>query len=145
MKADDFQMKIKLAAFLLAAMLLNGCAGQQQDFVQLMEEAESIPTATVPENGNPNDVTCKGSYTNRGNADTIVTASGTWALTNEQLSVWYWAEVAQYQQENHEIAPDFEILAAILSEAGPVFLAHGPGADSAQPGRTFAHRGGLSA
>ena len=99
------------------ALLLCGC-GIIPAFVDPAEQtaAETVtePTvpvtvpATIPADGAPDDVTCKGSYTNRREPDSIVAASGTWALTNEQLSVWYWAEVAQYRQENHEIAPDFD-------------------------------------
>ena len=67
---------------------------------------ETVP-ATVPEDGDPGDVTCKGSYTGDGNKDTVIAVSGAAELTNEQLAVWYWAEVSQYRQENHETAPDF--------------------------------------
>ncbi len=105
-------MKQKLTVLLLIlAVLLCGC---DRNSPAGTPPEESVPTteATVPPtiapDGDPNDVTCKGSYTDRREPDSIVTTSGTWALTNEQLSVWYWAEVAQYRQENHEIAPDFE-------------------------------------
>ena len=92
---------------LLAALLLSGCTGKIDTDEPTTETLEETIPATIPADGNPDDVTCKGSYTERGTPDTVVTASGTWALTNEQLSVWYWAEVAQYRQENHEAAPDF--------------------------------------
>ena len=100
-------MKKKLLIVLLAlALLLCGC--QKDKDIAPEETTEATVPATIPADGDPNDVTCKGSYTERGDEDTVVTASGTWALINEQLSVWYWAEVAQYRQENHEIAPDFD-------------------------------------
>ena len=105
-------MKRKLTVLLLIlALLLCGC--DRKKTAETFAE-ETVPTTeetvppTIAPDGNPNDVTCKGSYTDRREPDSIVTASGTWALTNEQLSVWYWAEVAQYRQENHEEAPDFE-------------------------------------
>ena len=98
---------------LAMALLLVGCGkdkgepnlpSQEQIAVEMTTEA-TVPV-TVPDDGNPDDVTCKGTYT--GNADSkMVAAAGIAELTNEQLSVWYWAEVAQYRQENHEIAPDF--------------------------------------
>ena len=106
-------MKKRMAMLLLALMLvLSGCGGKWGNIAEETEQTtaaaeENVPV-TVPADGNPNDVTCKGSYTGQGPSDSIVTASGTWALTNEQLSVWYWAEVAQYRLENHEIAPDFD-------------------------------------
>ena len=106
-------MKRKLTVLLLVlVLLLSGC--DWKSVRKDREETESVPATeetvppTVAPDGNPDDVTCRGSYTDRGEPDSIVTASGTWALTNEQLSVWYWAEVAQYRQENHEEAPDFE-------------------------------------
>ena len=106
-------MKKKLTILLLtAAFLLCGCQNKKMpsnaQTEAVTETTEATVPATIPADGDPKDVTCKGSYTDRGNQDTVVTASGTWGLTNEQLSVWYWAEVAQYQQENHEIAPDFD-------------------------------------
>lgn len=98
---------------LAMALLLVGCGkdkgepnlpSQEQIAVEMTTEA-TVPV-TVPDDGNPDDVTCKGTYT--GNADSkMVAAAGIAELTNEQLSAWYWAEVAQYRQENHEIAPDF--------------------------------------
>ena len=107
-------MKKKLTILLLAAaFLLCGCQKIQEilperEAAEVTETTEATVPATIPADGNPDDATCKGSYTDRGSPDTVVAASGTWNLTNEQLSVWYWAEVAQYQQENHEIAPNFE-------------------------------------
>ena len=106
-------MKRNLAALLLAmSMVLCGCDGK----TETMAEQNTIPTPNteetvpylIPEDGNPDDVTCKGSYTAIGNAGAVVAVSGSRELTNGQLQVWYWAEVARYQQENHEVAPDFD-------------------------------------
>ena len=106
-------MKRNLAALLLAMMLiLCGCGSKNESAAA--EEPAAEPTveetvpATIPEDGNPDDVTCKGSYTAQGDSNAVVAASGTGELTNEQLQVWYWAEVARYQQENREVAPDFD-------------------------------------
>ena len=109
-------MKRKLAVILLALLLLCGCdrtggASGEMEPLDLGKETAAVQTETVPEtvpaDGDPNDVTCKGTYTGGGNADVIVAISGDAELTNSQLSVWYWAEVAQYRQENRQINPDF--------------------------------------
>ena len=105
-------MRKRWSALLLAAVLLmSGCDKVTEKPTEMTEmpipTEETIP-ATIPADGNPEDVTCKGSYTDCGTQDSIAAASGTLALTNEQLSIWYWAEVAQYRQENHEVAPDFD-------------------------------------
>lgn len=105
-------MKKKLSVILLAAMLLLcGCTETKEVLLENTElptstVEETVP-ATIPADGNPEDVTCKGSYTGEA-ADVVVANSGTWTLTNQQLSVWYWAEVAQYRQENHAVAPNFD-------------------------------------
>lgn len=126
--------------------------------------AESSPTeppATTPADGDPNDVTCLGSYTAEdadaaAAANTVVavitvsrtemvekteaaedseateettappetqvagetdgtepieyvevTTTEEYRLTNSQLQVYYWMEVAAYRNAGHEIAPDF--------------------------------------
>ena len=95
---------------MILALLLCGCeektAGRKAQEPTTEAVEETVPV-TVPADGNPDDVTCKGSYTGSA-SDAVVLSSDAWTLTGEQLSVWYWAEVAQYRQENHEIAPDFE-------------------------------------
>lgn len=108
--------KTSFALLLALLFLLCGCGSQSApgtsgDPAAAESEAavpETTVPPTVPADGNPNDVTCKGSYT--GEVDgTVVATAGEVALTNEELQVWYWAEVAQYQQEAHEIAPDFTL------------------------------------
>ena len=112
-------MKKRLALLLLVMMLLLCGCKEEKKVGLLFEPAVSEETATeapteapvietVPADGNPDDVTCKGSYTAQLEADSIVAMSGIAELTNEQLSVWYWAEVARYRGENHETAPDFD-------------------------------------
>ena len=111
MKADDFRMKNKLSIFLLAmVLLLSGCGGRGEKLAEnegLSTATEETVPATIPADGNPEDATCKGSYTGEA-VNAVVAVSGSTELTNEQLQVWYWAEVAQYRQEGHETAPDFD-------------------------------------
>lgn len=113
-------MTKRWAALVLALLLvLSGC-GKKQD-VQTAAPAdqddpvsqsalpeEATPPATTPADGNPEDVTCKGSYTGQGNADAVVATMGQQQLTNGLLGAYYWAEVAQYRSENREQAPDFD-------------------------------------
>lgn len=95
---------------LLACLLISLLCGCSTDAAQLPEEAvEETVAATVPPDGDPADVTCKGSYTGEGNADVVVAQTEDTALTNGALQVWYWAEVAQYRQSQPEITPDFDL------------------------------------
>lgn len=107
-------MKKRLLFLLLAmSLFLYGCGDGKNAFPMdlgndTVEATEETVPATIPADGDPADATCKGSYTGSGSEDTIVAMSGVAELTNEQLAVWYWAEVSQYRQENHTIAPDFD-------------------------------------
>ena len=96
---------------LIGALLLCGCSRTSTNTDQGQEAAtvettEPTVPVTIPPDGDPKDVTCKGSYTGTV-TNSVIAHCGDMELTNEQLQVWYWAEVAQYRQENHEIAPDF--------------------------------------
>lgn len=106
--------KASFALLLAMLFLLCGCGSQSAPGASGAPDAEeasaatteaTIP-ATVPADGDPDDVTCKGTYTGEVD-DAIVATLGEISLTNEELQVWYWAEVARYQQEQHEEAPDF--------------------------------------
>lgn len=64
---------------------------------EVTEEATEAATEapTVPADGNPDDVTCKGTYTAADDAvvashDTIVATAGDYQLTQGQLQVYYW-------------------------------------------------------
>lgn len=64
------------------------------------EPAQTVP-ATVPEDGNPDDATCKGTYTASDDEvtaarDTVVAVSGDRELTVGQLQVYYWMEVRSF-------------------------------------------------
>ena len=72
------------------------------------ETAEPTVPETVPADGNPEDVTCKGSYTGEPSGHTVVARLDGAELTDGELAVWYWAAVAQYRRSGAEIAPDFD-------------------------------------
>ena len=98
-----------MVPLLLLPLLLCGCQeiGLSAERDETMATAATTPV-TVPPDGDPDDVTCKGSYTGTV-TDAVVADIGTVKLTNEQLQVWYWAEVAQYRQAQHHEAPDFDL------------------------------------
>lgn len=105
-----------MAAITLLALILCGCgknSGKKPTPEQQPQAAEVIATveptiaATVPADGNPNDVTCKGSYTGDPNQQTAAKI-GDAVLTNEQLSAYYWAEAAAYRQSSETPAPDWD-------------------------------------
>ena len=63
--------------------------------------AEETVPATHPADGNPDDVTCKGTYSVSDeevadNKDVIVATMGDKVLTNGQLQVYYWSMVNSY-------------------------------------------------
>ena len=115
-------MKQKLTVLLLIlSLLLCGCHRKEAAFfpggeavVETEAVTEAIPTVeetvppTIAPDGNPEDVTCKGSYTGSGSLTAEIASAGTQKLSNEELQIWYWASVSQYRQEDHEIAPNFE-------------------------------------
>lgn len=103
-----------LAAVLTAAALISLCGCEKQpeetlaETVMATETVEETVPPTIPADGNKNDVTCKGSYTDRGQAGTVAAKIGSERLTNGELTAWYWAEVASYRQSGQEIQPDYE-------------------------------------
>ena len=76
--------------------------------VETTAPEETVP-ATVPADGDPDTVACKGSYTGEMSPEQVVASVDGSILSNERLQIYYWAQVAQYRQENHEIAPDFDL------------------------------------
>ena len=100
-------MKRMLAA-VLAVMLLCGCAPAGSNGGSVAETTTAQAGATVPADGNPEDVTCKGTYTREGDTAAVIAQIGDTKLTNEALAVWYWAAAAQYQASGKTPAPDFD-------------------------------------
>ena len=63
--------------------------------------AETVPM-TIPADGDPNDVTCKGSYTTAEadfHGDAVVATMGDAQLTNAQLQIYYWMGVYDFLNE----------------------------------------------
>lgn len=68
---------------------------------QQAEPTEETVEYTIPADGNPDDVTCKGSYTASdadviASRDTVVATAGEYELTVGQLQVYYWMQVREF-------------------------------------------------
>lgn len=109
--------KRRLCAFLalvLGLSAVTGCGGTSTG--ETTGEGTTIQTectdaaAGIPADGNPDDVTCKGSYTEQTiKGKTIAATVGQANLTLEQLQVYYWLEVASYRASGGEAGPDFDL------------------------------------
>lgn len=97
-----------MVAAVLAVLLLCGCAPAGSNADNSAETTLPLAGATVPADGNPEDVTCKGTYTREGDPAAVIAQIGDTKLTNEALAVWYWAAAAQYQASGKTPAPDFD-------------------------------------
>ena len=97
-------------AVVLAVASLSACGGSQVEPTEQTAPSTlaTEPAPTVPEDGSPKDVTCKGSYTeDEPNGKHIVAWLDGATLNNSQLQVYYWLEVAAYQASGQTPAPDF--------------------------------------
>ncbi len=84
----------------LVGMVLAGL-GLPAQAVQTEVPAETEVVYTIPQDGNPEDETAKGTYTAAdadviAAADTVVATMGEYTLTNAQLQVYYWMEVQDF-------------------------------------------------
>ena len=91
----------------LIALIVAGLSGKDADTVpettgqaQLETAATEVP-ATVPADGNPDDITCKGSYTVSdqeaiADKDTVVVTLEDNGLTNAQLRIFYRSTMGNY-------------------------------------------------
>lgn len=98
----------RILAAVLAVLLLCGCAPAESGGDTPAETTAPQAGATVPADGNSDDVTCKGTYTREGDAQAVIARIGDTKLTNEALAVWYWAAAAQYRNSGKTPAPDFD-------------------------------------
>ena len=76
------------------------------------EPEPTEPEPTAPPDGNPEDVTCQGSYTGTvseiaAGKNTPVATIGDIQLTNAQLQIYYQMAVNGYREAGHEESPDF--------------------------------------
>ncbi len=103
-----------VAIGIVIAMIIGGLSGNETgkptdptDVTNPVASADpSEPTGetaepTIPADGNPDDVTCKGSYTVSDDemtaaADTVVATMGEAKLTNAELQIYYWMQVYDF-------------------------------------------------
>ena len=92
---------VVLAAVLIALIVSGGKQKQEEAPATEPVTTEAVAEATVPADGNPEDVTCKGSYSVTDEealaaGDTVVATIGEHQLTNSKLQVYYWMEVQNF-------------------------------------------------
>ena len=99
---------IALTLTLALTLPLTGCGRPQGPDAPDASTAATQPAPTVPADGNPKDVTCKGSYTAEAPAaDTVVATMGSSKLTAGQLQIYYQLAAAKFNQEYRDLEPDF--------------------------------------
>ena len=109
---------ILLLAVILSVLILNG-RGKDKDEVLPTESSaaseevtEETTEATIPADGDPDNVTCKGTYTvsdeeaEAANGDIVATA-GDRTLTNGQLQILYWRSVQSFYAQYGSYAQYF--------------------------------------
>ena len=92
-----------LVAAIVAVLVMNGKKKEEElnPSAEASESTVETTEATIPADGNPDDVTCKGSYTvsdeeaKAANGDIVATA-GDSTLTNGQLQILYWRSVQNF-------------------------------------------------
>ena len=99
----------------LAVLMLTGCSGRlpsgsRNEAAPQTEPAttETQPVPTAPPDGNPNDVTCKGSYTGTVSSAAVVATAGEEQLTNGMLQALYDLEAATWKRSGAQPSPDWE-------------------------------------
>lgn len=108
-------MKLKyFAAALCMALLLTSCGKNAPDAPAPDAADSTVPAATVPADGDPGNVTAKGTYSV--SDEEILTArdavvaeltNGSSKLTNSQLQIYYWLEVAAHRASDCPDQPDY--------------------------------------
>ncbi len=116
---------IVVVAAVIIALLAGGLGGEklptgdnEKPTETQSDNSETTPAATealmgtIPADGNPEDQTCKGTYTASDAEvlaahDTVVATAGDYTLTNGQLQVFYWMEVQSFLNQYGSYAAYF--------------------------------------
>ena len=112
-KATPAKLAVVITAIVLVIAIIAGLvvgtfgvpAANEAETVP-EEELITAPAATVPADGNPDDATCKGTYTVsdeevKAHADTIVATAGEHTLTNGELQVFYWMQIQSFLSSDY--------------------------------------------
>ena len=106
-KATPGKMALVIGAIVvvIAVIIALVMGGTQADVpaetVETVPVETTEPVPTIPADGNPDDETCKGTYTVTDEeviaaADTVVATIGDYKLTNGQLQTFYWMQVQSF-------------------------------------------------
>lgn len=97
---------VVVLAAVLIALIVGGGQKKNSDVVPAetalaQDQTGATTEATIPADGNPDDVTCKGSYSVSDEevlalGDTVVATIGERQLTNDKLQIYYWMEVQNF-------------------------------------------------
>ena len=101
----------KRISFLLAALLilglLSGCTPTATSSIQESAATQPLPQSpTAPADGDPKDVTCKGSYSSVTFNRELIARVGETNLTNGELQFYYLGAIGSYFQGNPTQKPD---------------------------------------
>ena len=108
-KATPGKMALVIGAIVvviavIVGLLMSGTKAEVS--VETAPVETTVPVPTIPADGNPDDETCKGTYTVTdeeaiANADTVVATIGEHTLTNGQLQAFYWMQVQSFLSSDY--------------------------------------------
>jgi len=102
----------RLLCLVLACIILGGCAAVPSELPVYTEETTeptTEPGPTAPPDGDPNDITARGSYLGTVDPGTAVASVGDAALTADLLQLYYGLTVSQWRAAETEPAPDWDL------------------------------------
>ena len=87
----------------IIALLAGTFGGAKAEKPAVTDPTAETVAATIPADGNPDDETCKGTYTAsdeevKAAAEVVVATAGEYELTNGELQVYYWLGVQSFLQ-----------------------------------------------
>ena len=107
-------MQRRIFAMLLCMALLLGLSGcgAKPEYYESETTAATEPTPTTPADGDPGNVTCKGTYSVGDEEiaaakDAVVASMDGANLTNGELQIYYWLEVAAHRMSTDPNQPDY--------------------------------------